>query len=50
MLQLLRVAVIVDLNGRAVFYHGKPMFYINRHIALVFGHSFTFFFYFVEYT
>lgn len=39
MLHLLRVAVIADLNGRAVFRHGEPVLYIKRHIAFVFGHT-----------
>ena len=39
MLHLLRVAVIADLNGRAIFHHGEPVLYIKRNIVLVFGHT-----------
>ena len=39
MLHLLRVAVIADLNGRAVFHHGEPVLYIKRHIVLAFGQT-----------
>ena len=39
MLHLLRVAVIADLNGRAIFHHGEPVLYIKRHIVLIFGQT-----------